>query len=383
MPYTPITTIAELQAQYAANKPGGTEPASDLDDAIHQLQGFLVAFLAKAHTDVGDLSMGAVKATTFDPAGTGTIPSSALAGDIDGSKLSPVSVDDSRLDDGAAIERVIATGAVTETKLGTGAVTVDKIGAGAITTVKIGDDQITGAKIADGTITNDHVNAAANIAGSKLLVGSIPATAMAVPAPALTDDFGLLIVDQTTAADNKVANIGGALSATYHAGTNTILFSLTAGGSSDTACGRFGVSTSGAVAATGAWHPRQNWTRIQGLAEFYVVASTGGGLTNDKLVLTTPGVYIVLFSLSTYSTESTQCRLVVNGDTANPYNSNSIFVPVGSCALCHGLTALATVNDNEYLQLEYFVSRTGGANDLGHSVTGSPLFGDITVIRIA
>lgn len=82
--------------------------------------------------------------------------------------LADGSVTNAKIATGAVSEAKLASNSVTNTKLGSLSVSSDKIQNSAITETKLSNNSVTSDKIVDNTIVNADINAAANIAGTKI-----------------------------------------------------------------------------------------------------------------------------------------------------------------------------------------------------------------------
>jgi hypothetical protein len=111
------------------------------------------------------LNTGAV---TTNKIGDGQVTDSKI-GTISGSKLSDGSVTNAKLES----QPPVGTGEITEDMLQSASVTNLKIGSGEVKGGNIGAGEIDNTHIGTGEIDNSHIDAAADIAGSKLLDGSI------------------------------------------------------------------------------------------------------------------------------------------------------------------------------------------------------------------
>ena len=186
MPYDPITLLSQLDETL----PGGNEAANLLDDALRQSRGFIKTFLSVAHADGGALKPGAVSAT--DMIADGVVTAAKLASGV--------------LDPGSSS---IADGAVTEPKLANKAVSTRAIADGAVDASQIADGAVTATKIAVDGVMEDNI-ANGSVTGDKLALGSLTADKVA---PIVGASVGLLVTTTTGGGDNKIAQVGGALTA--------------------------------------------------------------------------------------------------------------------------------------------------------------------------
>lgn len=352
MPYDPITKISQLDP----TKPAGTEPVSNLDDAIRQLAGFLQTFLAVSHDDDGGLLSGSV---TESAVGSGSIPPSALMPGIDGGKLLSYSVDDPQIADNAIKQRHIVDGAVGENQLAALAVTAAKLALLAVEEANLAANAVTTTKIADLAVTAAKI---ASVDGGKLQAGTVEAAAHEVDADIVSAaQPGLVVLNPSGAANNAAAVVGGVLTATLNTGTTppTLTFAFAGSGPTDTAgVALFEQTASGDTALS--WTSRTNtWTRRFGDS---VASESGSGIT-----VSLAGTYLVFFGGMGYSCDGHQTRLMV-GASDRAYG-NVAFAAAGAQTMSEGCAVLA-LNAGDVITLQTLADVVKTSNGQGYTPTG-------------
>lgn len=372
MAYPELTTLRQLIDQYdgGAGPPQGTAPISELDDAIRQLQGFLVNFLRVAFDPDTNLIQAA--GMSGSPYAVNSIPGDAIQGELDGVQVKSDSIGYGQLEKvasdgsgGAVREDTIGKYAVSEDKIKDGAVTGAKLADGAIDRTSVfGGAYVNAAAVAEGAISDIHI---AGVNGSKVEAGTLPPTALSTGA-LTTGEKGIpYIIEGGT---NVVAKIGGSVTAAYNAGSRTLEFSLGAIGAP---AALFTISTSG-TATQGAWTART------GLA--YAAGSTDVATVDaDQIVFGAAGTYLVLFDLAGYSVESLVAGVRLN---TTVYPGNAVHLPLGVGGVSSGYAYLTIADpDTEKLDLVYYCSRTFATYGLGLDNTAQGRFASVAVIRLA
>ena len=376
--YTPWATLADLQTWYngGAGHPFGTDAASDLDDSVRQLQGFLCTFLAASfHPTTGKLLPAAFDAGTY---ATDTIPASSISGDIDGStQIQAGTITNAQLsiyggahgaavvanviDDGAIIDRHISAGGIGEGKLAAGAIDSS-------TMFKAGI--VNNAALATNAVADGNVS---GVSGTKIAVGTIEATSLATTGLA-AGTVGLHAIDGDGATNNEICVIGGALTATIEPGTPpTLKFALAAGDGENYA--RFTSGSSGASVAS-TWTARGSWTKNSGGATKMVV-----GTPTTRIVLGSAGTYLIYFRSCHYSTEGTACQISMNAGALTQMGSG-VFLPLGTGGASEGLGLITATASTDYIELEYYCERVD-AHGLGYAgAVAGVKFAEITIVQL-
>lgn len=379
MPAT-ITTLQELISQYDAGlgPPQGTDAASELDDYIRQLQGFLVNFLQVSFnaTD-GTLKPTAITQATFTG---GIIPGSALEGDINGNLLLANSVGYTQLakwDNGAGQAAVKANtiddDAIESRHIKDGEVGAGKLADGAVDAAAVlADDVVTTDAILNSAVTSAKI---AGLDGSKIDANTLPPTAIksSLTILPLASSIGLPVIVGPTSAGSQIATIGGALSATLVG--NVLTFALaSAVGSGTGTVYTFTNSDTGASVVSATVTPRTNWSKVTGDSIVAWNAST------SVFDVTEEAVFIVFFELAGYSVESFRAVLSLNGSAA--ILGNDVFIPIGTGGTSMGF-GIVQLSASGTIGLGYQCGRVQAANGLGYSTLSSPVFGRLLLIAIA
>lgn len=380
--YTPPTTLTQLITQYAGGSgpPQGTDAASDLHQAVRQLQGFLINFLSVSlDPDTGLIKSGVLSESTFTGS-TDVIPASAIQGNIDGGKITAGTVSQAQLaivdsdgDNGAVATVNVNNLAITSDKLAASAVIAGKIATGGVSaSTQFAAGVVDAAALGTNAVTNDKV--ATGISGSKLSDDTVAPKAIS-NADLAGGETGLLWIDGTAVTSNKAAKIGGSLTATYNAATNTIEFAIAAASSANVA--KFELTASGSSATT--LTARTGWSKVAG--PNYIAID---GTDPSKINITSTGTYLAFFSLVGYSCEAFQAQLVLTGVTGSPHYGNTVFIPLGTQSESSGQAVFTFTSATDYVQLYHIASRVQATNGLGYTAGSVPAkYGQLTIIKLA
>lgn len=286
MPLAEQSLLSELIA--TQDQPdGATVSAAEIDDYLRQIKGFLIRFLAQAHNDDGTLKDD-VSALNFTD----------ISGKVKTDQIESEAVDAVHLADDAVIERTIADNAVTEDKIKDGSVSADKLAANAVTNDKILDATISADKLA-GSIPYSKL---ASSTGTNIVDNTITAAKHACPTGASLTIPNLIAV-MDAAANSKIAQIGGVLTATLNTAGALPILEFAFAAATDTAGGFAIVTQSGtpsAVNLVSGWQHRKGWVATRD-ADLITIGSTGAG-DLDLVNITRAGTYLALFMTAAYGT---------------------------------------------------------------------------------
>lgn len=284
MPLPEITLLSQLEE---TTPQGDVTTVAELDDYIRQLKAFLKQYLAVAHDDRGELLEDSAELTFNDINGN-------LHGDrIEPNTLSSIHVVDKNITAGSGLlSGNIADGAIGEDELADNAVTEDKIADGAVT-----DTKIVGVSATKLT----GVVPTANL--PSLSAGEVEASQIAVHASLSPTAPGLLVATDQSST-NKLAKIGGVLSAALTTGAtiDELTFSFVPSLSQDTGVvavlGEDAINTPTLPTGSPGSRIRNGWT-VSGNANFISLGDAGGPVLSS-FSITRNGLYLIFMYITSF-----------------------------------------------------------------------------------
>lgn len=378
--YPNITTLAQLNSTPGLNYPDDNEAANKLDDSIRQLKNFVHTFLSQAHADDGTLKSGASTVTSITDAS------------ITYAKIQNVSATDKLLGRSTAgagvVEEIACTAfgrsllddadaAAGRTTLGLGAmatkatVATADLDNDAVDATKLKDDVSTSANravtsnhIQDGAVTADRIAASAVTVAKLNVSGSDAAPKIPVGA----------------SGGVKEAAIGGALTATFNASSNTLEFSL-GGSGEDAAFARLeekkaeGTSAGGSTA--GSNNTRGGWTEYD--------PSDFIGVTGNVVTFRKKGNYFIDAVVPGYSCGSHRAYLYkTNGTPATALEGVLGCSSPGNMSHSRLIGILTVAADNDTFEIRQWVENTVANNGLGLAASSGvqELYSIVNILKL-
>lgn len=303
MTYDTITTLKEINS----GVPADAGAASELAASQRQIRAFLKSYLATAHNDDGTLRDNAVGAGQVGAASVGT------------ESIQDAAVTGVKVQSGAIDSNHLATNAVTNDALGLDAVKAENIDDGAVGTAALAADAVTNEKVANDAINSDQIVAgavtnakvASGLDASKLLQASGGATFFDAPTGLAVGEVALPACLSTgNEGSNKVAKIGGVLTATLNIGSTPpeIVFAFASGSVSTGNTAIFEQRGGGTLAlAASTEADREDWAVVGSTS-----LATVQGTNLEQFNVAIAGNYMIYFSTAGYSCDQHQARLYHN-----------------------------------------------------------------------
>lgn len=359
--YNTITTLKEI----VTTTPADAEAASNLAAAVRQVKSFLLTYLAVSHSDGGELSADSVGSNQVLD---GSIPGSAISGNLTGDQIKAGEIDSWHLASNAVLTAALKDLQVTAAKLASDAVETAKIADDAVTGAKIADNSIALVHMTDNSISDDEIS---GVSGSKLEAGTVTPTKLSEDAT-LGANLGLY-VGTATASGNKLAQIGGVLTATIAAGTpNVLKFAFASGAASSTGVAIFDQRVSGTITAA-TFADRGPWNRVSG--------ETVSEVSGNDIKILQAGTYLVHFSGNGYSCDEHQSKLQVGGADKSFGSIES--APVGAQTASTGWITLALNIDDLLTVQSASAAVTVATYGQGYAgVLANARFGHVILIKL-
>lgn len=341
-----------LISQIDETAPSDFSPASSLGSEIRDLKEKVKGLLLTAFEDSMELRAGTIPTAAFQD---GSIGASHLSdGAVRSNHIAAGSIDSAHLDDGAVTAEKLAASSVSTSTIADNAVTAAKLAAASVTTPKIQDGAVTVDKLADGAVSTPKV---ASIDGGKITAGTLPETAFRTDASFNTPRTLVL-----TSAASKYAKIGGDVSATYDAATETLklTFSPTAASRTTVAV----VAQIGTGGTTGnAFVDRPGLSRLSGEN---LVTVTGSQI---KFLVT--GHYLIFFQAAGYSCGAFKCVITDNASSPNVLINGTVgYAGPGQGGVSFG-SGVIELDENDIIKLRHFAELTNSTNGQGIPLGGS------------
>ena len=158
--YPSITLLSQIDSDIPTDVEVNAKwPASD-----RQMKALLKAWLAQAHNDNGTIKAQAVTAGCYYPLSIvaadiadGTITAGKLAGSIEATQITAGAITSTQLQSRSGTDPATYPGAVATANLQNDAVTVDKIANGAVDTDQLAVDAVESTNIADDAVLTAHI----------------------------------------------------------------------------------------------------------------------------------------------------------------------------------------------------------------------------------
>lgn len=325
-------------SQIDTSSPSDLLPASQLCVEIRQLKTIIRGLLETAFADDMTLLPGSVQMTSIGDASIGS--SQISDNSILARHLTTECVGSANIQDESIFSRHLAINAVKTEHIVDGAVNNNKIAPNTIEGSRIKQKTITSDNLADGCVGAAQV---ASIPGDKITANSVPETVFKTDSAYTTPRIPII-----TASVSKYAAIGGDLSATYEASTNTIKFVY-----QPSAANRGGVvvfrqdSTGETLSGFSA--------KLRDGLSFYKGNTNLGSIAGSTMKINVAGVYLVLLSACGYSCGRFRVALVDAGDNSALVTGTAAYAGPGQQGISvgFGVIEVGESDDNQFKLAHY------------------------------
>ena len=354
MPLDEIRLLSDLDE---TTPDGAVVDASEIDDYLKQVKGFIKNFLSVAHNDDGSLKDDSAN-LTFDDIGGQVKPEQ-----IEVRSIGPEHLDNKNEGAAAVLRASIADDAVGEDELADASVTAAKLAANAVTTDKILDAAVTADKLA-GNIPASKIS---GLDGANVSAGSITADKLAVNASLSTSVPGLAVITNSTSS-HRFAKIAGALSATLVDGSPPELrfsFANSLGTDSGMLAVLREMPQLGKNAITPTVYKNRNmWVRESGESVCAAATVTDFG---DAVEISNTGIYLLFFYIPVWGAPLSGTAYVetqvTDEDASLNLGKTSQLVITDTVARQHymfGLTSITITTAPSKIMLRTLVTDTSG-----------------------